>query len=55
MATKKDLDAAIAHIDNLLAKLASLNPLERAELDRMLRAAHQAQTATALTDRILGK
>lgn len=48
-------DAAIARIDALLAKLASLNELERAELDRMLRSAHRAQTAAELTNRVLGK
>lgn len=48
-------DAQIARIDAMLAALKSLNPLERAELDRMLKAGHQAQVATALTNRVLGK
>lgn len=45
----------LARIDAELARLKALNPLERAELDRLLEAAHQSRTASDLTSRVLGK
>lgn len=45
----------LARIDAEIARLKALNPLERAELDRLLEAAHQSRTASDLTSRVLGK